>query len=316
MTKFLRPNKASLQNPQHYELIHAFLTVFADSGLTAAKLTALQAQLQTAFSDEDKYYMIARASEIIARRDRADRRRDNYYTRLHAVVNAFAGSGDETRDVAATSAKHWFDLYKVKTNAQIDVESGQLSNLITELESQDMQTAIAALGATYLYQQMKQAHDEVKSLRLEQGVEVSEKEIGALAAARRKCDQVYDELTYLIEAFSLVADDPAPYEAFIKKWNGTLKIYQDILDRKSGSGTSSASTKPSAGSGGSGDTGSGDSDGSGDSGDSGDSGNTGNSGDSGDSGDSGNSGTDGGGSSDPEPAPAPAPSDGGDDNGD
>ena len=36
-----------------------------------------------------------------------------------------------------------------------------------------------------------------------------------------------------IEAFATIADDPAPYEAFIKKWNGTLKIYQDILDRRS-----------------------------------------------------------------------------------
>ncbi|MGX8695827.1 MAG: hypothetical protein ACSW8D_05535, partial [Prevotella sp.] len=38
----------------------------------------------------------------------------------------------------------------------------------------------------------------------------------------------------LIESFSKVADDPTPYEAFIRKWNGSVKLYQDMLDRKSG----------------------------------------------------------------------------------
>jgi hypothetical protein len=60
---------------------------------------------------------------------------------------------------------------------------------------------------------------------------------GALVAARKACDALYDELTYLIEAFEKTADTPAPYEDFIRQWNGTLKIYQDMLDRKSGSST-------------------------------------------------------------------------------
>ena len=58
-----------------------------------------------------------------------------------------------------------------------------------------------------------------------------------MAAARKECDRLYDDLTYLIEAFSMTADNPEPYEAFIKQWNGTLKIYQDMLDRKSGTGS-------------------------------------------------------------------------------
>ena len=69
MGKFSRPNKASLRNPQHYEFINAFLTTLADSGLSAAKITAMVAQLSTAFSEEDRLYMIARASEIIAQRN-------------------------------------------------------------------------------------------------------------------------------------------------------------------------------------------------------------------------------------------------------
>lgn len=102
-----------------------------------------------------------------------------------------------------------------------------------------MQAALTTLGGTYLFQQMKAAHEQVQSIRLQEGAEQSEKVTGALVAARKACDEIYDKITYLIEAYTLTADNPAPYDAFITLWNGTLKIYQDILDRKSGSTGSS-----------------------------------------------------------------------------
>jgi hypothetical protein len=222
-------------NAQHYEFMDVFITVLVEAGFTAAKITALLSQQQTAFSEEDRWYMIARASEIIALREAADKRRDNFYGRVHAIIKAWAGSGVAEMEAAATMLKKIFDIYKVNTSAQIDAESGQLDNLITDLSTADMQTALQTLGIKPLYQQMVTAHQETKSYRLEQGAEESEKVRGALRNARKECDRLYDELTYLIEAFAKTADNPEPYEAFIRKWNGTLKIYQDMLDRKSGS---------------------------------------------------------------------------------
>ena len=233
MGQFLRPNKSKLKNAQHFSFIEAFLTLMNQQGFTAAKITALLAQLQEAFQEEDRWYMIARSSELIAQRDEADRRRDGYYARIHAIIRAWAGSSMEVFDAAATRLKKKFDLYKVKTSAQMDEETGQLDNLIRDLSTEQMQADLTALSLAWMYQQMVEAHEQVKSIRLEEGTEVSEKVPGALAAARKACDKIYDELTYLIEAFSLTADDPAPYETFITKWNGTLKIYQDMLDRKS-----------------------------------------------------------------------------------
>ena len=235
MGKFLRPSKASLRNPQHYEFFHAFLTALADSGLSSAKILALIGQLTAAFNDEDRWYMISRSSEIIAQRDAADRRRGTFYMRLHKLVTAWAGSGNATYDAPATLLKKDFDLYKVQTGAQLEVESGQMSNLITELLKPDRQEALATLNGQYLFTEMKSSNELVKSLRLDQGVEVSQRVYGALPAARKVCDRLYDELTYLIEAFSKTADDASVYEAFITRWNGTLKIYQDMLSRKQGS---------------------------------------------------------------------------------
>lgn len=249
MTKFLRPNKASLKNAQHFEFIDAFITVLAAAGLSSTKIAALLSELQTAFGEENRLYMIARASEIIAQRDEADRDRDDKYSRLHAIIRAWAGSGNPTLDAAATAVKKPFEMYKVKTAAQIDEESGQLDNLITDLSTSAMQQNLTTLGVMWLYEQMVSAHQLTKSLRLEQGVEESVKLTGALKAARQACDALYDKITYMIEAFTLTADDPAPYEAFIKLWNGTLKIYQDMLDRKSGTTSSGGSSSNNGGSG-------------------------------------------------------------------
>ena len=239
MRNFLRHNKNNLTTAQHYEFMDVFITVLTEAGFTAAKITALLSQLRTAFAEEDRCYMVARASEIIALREAADKRRDNFYGRVHAVIKAWAGSGIAAMEPSANMLKKVFDLYKVSTSAQVDEESGQLDNLITDLSTTEMQSALQTLGVMPLYQTMVEAHQETKSYRLEQGAEESEKVTGALRKARKDTDGLYDELTYLIEAFTKTADDPAPYEAFIKKWNGTLKIYQDMLDRKSGSTTNS-----------------------------------------------------------------------------
>ena len=247
MAKFLRPNRVALMNAQHYEFMDVFITVLVEAGFTAAKIAALLSQLQTAFSEEDRLYMIARASEIIALRDAADKRRDNFYGRVHAVIKAWAGSGVAEMDAAATLLKKVLDLYKLSTSAQLEVESGQMDNVITDLSAANMQAALQTLGIIPLYQAMVTAHQEVKSYRLEQGQEESEKVVGALRNARKECDRLYDEVTYLIEAFQQTADNPEPYEAFIRKWNGTLKIYQDILDRKSG-GSTSGTANPDSGS--------------------------------------------------------------------
>jgi hypothetical protein len=247
MSKFLRPNKASLKNGQHFSFMQAFVTVLEQQGFTASKITALKTQLLAAFEAENNCYMLARTSELIAQRDEADRRRDNYYSRLHAIVRAWAESGDPDMEAAANVLIKVFKLYKLKTSAQMDDETGVMENLITDLSTTANLAHMATLHVSWLFQQMCQGHEDVKSIRLQEGAEVSERELGALVTARKECDRLYDELTYLIEAFEKTADDAAPYTAFISLWNGTLKIYQDMLDRKSSSNSSSSSSSQQGG---------------------------------------------------------------------
>lgn len=211
----------SLENrpPEAWEtaFIQAFITALTAAGFTAQKIAAKLALLVSAFAEEDRYYMMASASEIVAQREQADQVRDRFYTRLRRLILAWAGSGMEGLDAAATALLRPFDLYKVKINAQMDEETGQLENLITDLSTAEMQTRLATIGGTYLFQQMVEAHSQVKALRLEQGVEQSQKVQGALASARKTCDALYDEQTALVEAFAVTADDSTPYETFIRQ---------------------------------------------------------------------------------------------------
>ena len=239
MGKFLKPVKQKLKNAQHYSLMEAFKTVLVTAGFTGTKIEQLVTVLISSFSEEDRCYMMARASEIIKRRDEADKRRDTLYTKLHALVRLWLGSGNADLEAAAEVLIRVFRLYKVNTQAQIDEQTGQMDNLINDLSAATMQVHIQTIGGMWLFDQMVTANNQVKTIRLEQGVEVSERVAGALEKARKASDAAYDNVIAMIEALSLTADDASQYEAFIKQWNGTLKIYQDMLDRKSGSGKDS-----------------------------------------------------------------------------
>lgn len=247
MNKFLRPNKTKLKNAQHYSLMEAFKTVLTAAALAGVKLQTLVTAWLACFDDENRCYMVARASEIIKRRDEADKRRDTLYTKLLQLVKVWLNSGNTTMEAAAEALIQIFRLYKVNTQAQIDEQTGQMDNLIIDISTTEMQAHLETLGAMWLFNQMVEAHEQVKAIRLEQGLEMSEKVVGALETARKASDAAYDNVLAMIEALSLTADDTAPYEAFIKQWNGTLKIYQDILDRKSGSDSSSSSSSQQGG---------------------------------------------------------------------
>ena len=222
-----------MTNAKHFAFIEAFITLLTAAGFTSQKILDALALIKAKFAVERRWYGQFRASETIALRMAADHRRDSFYSRLRRIVLGWAGSGMEQLDHAATELKRIFDLYRVNTKAQLEDETGQLDNFIKDLETDEMQGYIALLNATYLFQEMKSANEQVKSLRLAEGIEASGKMRRALATARQECDLVYDSILKLIEASSLVAADNAPYEQFIIKWNGTIKIFRKSTERKS-----------------------------------------------------------------------------------
>ena len=111
-----------------------------------------------------------------------------------------------------------------------------MTNLAHDLSTEAMLARIATIGGSQLFQEMVEANDEVKSFRLSEGDKKSQKVMAALEKARKATDEAYDNLCEAIEGGAAFADDPTPYEAFITEWNGTIKLYQDEIDRKGGKG--------------------------------------------------------------------------------
>ena len=247
MSQFLALQKWKLKNSQHFDFIEAFITVLTQAGFAAQRIQTLLALLLERHGVEDSWFKRTRTSEIIARRNEADMRRDDRYARLHRLVNVWAGSGILTLDEAATILKKSFTLYKLDTKSQVNEESGTMTNLANDLSTPENLARIEAIGGTQLFNEMVEANNQVKAIFLEQGAEESEKVLAALQNARKDTDETYDQICAYIEASELTADDPAPYTAFIKLWNGTVKLYQDMLDRKSSSNSSSSSSSQQGG---------------------------------------------------------------------
>ena len=232
MKKFIRIVKKNLQKGQHYSLMDAFKTMLAETNFTNGRLAALIATFHERFGKEDLWFAYARTSEVIARRRAADNRRDKFYSKLYALVRVWYESEVPEKEQAATALRKVFKQYKLNVADQLDAESGGLEIIIEVLSTDEMQAHIQTLGGKWLFDEMKASHESFKLLRMEQAEEESKKVVGALVKARKACDAAYDDIIRTIEAAAIVADDPAPYEAFIKRWNGALKNYSDILSRK------------------------------------------------------------------------------------
>jgi len=314
MAKFLALRKDRMKNSMHYDFVESFITVCTAHGFEAEKILTLLAALQAKFADEDALYMHVRASDVIARRQEADKRRDLMYGRLHRLVLVWAGTGIANLDDAATELKKIFDLYKLDTRAQINEESGAMTNLASDLSTTENLARIETIGGTALFNAMVAANEQVKSLRLEEGIEESQKVSEALKKARKATDEAYDALCDKIEGGASFADDPTPYTTFIDTWNGTISLYREALnghttaseddDNNGGStdnggstGNGGSDSGNGSGSGDNGGSGSGSGSGSGDNGGSG-SGSGSGSGDNGGGDNGGGSGDNGGGGSD------------------
>lgn len=232
MSKFIKIVKKNLQKGQHYSLMDAFKTRLSETEFTNGRLTVLIETFHERFEKENFWFAYSKASEVIARRRAADKRRDKFYSKLYALVRVWYESEEPAMEQAATALRKVFKQYRLNVADQLDAETGGLEIIIEVLSTAEMQAHIETLGGKWLFDEMKASHELFKELRMEQSEEESRKVTGALVKARKACDAAYDDIIRTIEAAAIVADDPAPYEAFIKSWNGMLMAYRDILNRK------------------------------------------------------------------------------------
>lgn len=234
MGKFVKIDKKALTSGQHYSFIKAFNNVAVNDDITNQKYIAAIRALHQALQKEDECLKMAQGSELTKQLKAQDLIRDHNLGWMKRIVTVWVESGLEPEATAAAGLQRLVKLYKIDVNAQLDEESGLIDNLMKDIvDTPDLWQATETLNVRRFVQAIDQANGQVKELLAQRGRESSEKVVGALKAARAESDAQYNALCDLIESFSLVADDPAPYEAIIKEWNATIERYKDMLKRKS-----------------------------------------------------------------------------------
>lgn len=234
MGKFVKIDKKALTIGQHFSFTVAFDDLVAGLETESRKILAAAGALHQACIQEDKCLKLAQGSEWTAKIKAADLERDHNYGWLKRIVAVWVESGLEPEATAAAGLQKLVKLYKIDVNAQMDEESGLIDNFATDVAaSQTLMAALDTLNVKRFYTGLTQANLNVKNMLAERGRESSEKVVGALKTARAETDAAYNTLCDLLESFSLVAEDPAPYEAVIKEWNATVERYKDMLKRKS-----------------------------------------------------------------------------------
>ena len=240
--KFQRPNKAALTNAQYFSFVTAFVELLDTAAFTANAVVARKTALEQQLAQVDKYLKIQQGSYLSQQIYDADHRGDLAYGTAHSVVKAWLGKEFQPQAEAAEMLNRVFKLYKINTAAQYDEQWGLVGNFLTDIQKPEMAAHIATLGIGQPLQVLAESYTQMKALIRQRDDETNGKAKGALAQARKDCDQAYNQMLDIIEAAALMADDATPYYEFITRWNTALTRYtQQIIDRKgngTGTGTS------------------------------------------------------------------------------
>ena len=235
--KFKRPDKSRLTNAQYFSFMTAFVELLDTAAFTANAVVARKTALEQQVAQVDKYLKIQQGSYLSQQIYDADHRGDLAYGTAHAIVLAWLGKEFQPQAEAAEMLNRVFKLYKIDTGAQYDEQWGLVGNFLTDIQKPEMAAHIATLGIGQPLQVLAESYTQMKALIRQRDDETNGKAKGALAQARKDCDQAYNQMLDIIEAAALMADNATPYYEFITRWNTALTRYsQQIIDKK-GTGT-------------------------------------------------------------------------------
>lgn len=232
MQRFYTLDKSKLTNGQHFAFMTAFVQDLRKIEEAPAKMKAVIDVMASALAEEDKYIKMEQGSLLTEKIYEADGLRDNGYRKFRDIVKVWAGSGMEPQAKAAEALDRVINTYRLNIAAQMDDESGLMTNLLTDISTTEMQANVEAIGATNFVAHMRQGNEQVVALLKQRDEEKSGKAAGALRQARLNTDKAYANVVEAVEAFNYTVGG---YDEVITKWNATIDRYQEMLNRKTGS---------------------------------------------------------------------------------
>ena len=174
-----------MPNGAHFTYMELTIERIEEDETVKAKIAAELATLKSAFQVEDDCLKISQKNVLTNRIDSADTRRDGYYSGYKGTVKGFLKlPAGEMLDAALALDQHMTD-YKIDTRAQLDRQTGMMTNFIADLETR-FATQVELLGLTSFVTNMKEANDEVRALLKEQRLERDGRDEGGAPGDRRR----------------------------------------------------------------------------------------------------------------------------------
>lgn len=233
MGEFLTINKSKMTNADHFNFMEEFKLSLSSVDISDnAKLTAAFGEFNDAFTEEDNYYMLSRANQFTDDINKVDNERDNAYSTIRNIATAWSNCfvmSDE--QAAGQKIKNIIDVYNIDINKRSSTETAQITNLVADLQSANMAANITLLKLTDILLYLSDKNEEFKGLILQRNAINAQKQNGALRNARNIIDEKYDALVQLIEAYSVILDNPEGYNNFINAWNINIERYRRILNK-------------------------------------------------------------------------------------
>lgn len=235
MAKFKKAVRKNLRNGAHFSVDEAFLAKLKGLKTSNSKLTPQVTAFEAAVGEEDANLKIATGSDISEPLQNADAKRDKLYSTFKQIVGLWYGLESSAQHASAAPLQKVIELYKIDTKSQYDQETGMLTNFITDVRAGDNAAALEALQLTQVVADMETQNNLVKTLLADRSKERSAKVLGALKEIRNKTDELYEQITAMIEAIGLMFPDDLNIPAFINEWNAELDRIKQQTQRKASS---------------------------------------------------------------------------------
>ena len=217
-------NESKLPNGAHFNYMQATIERVETDNVAKAKVPSELAALKSAFAVEDECLNVSRKNPLSDPIAEADARRDGYYTGYKNAVRGFLQLPEGDLLTAAKALWQHIADYKIDTKAQLDKETGMLTNFIDDLEGK-YKEQVALLGLKPFVDNLKTANEQTRELLMRRDTDNAAKTVGATKSARRDVDAAYRKLIAKINAYATL-DETGELAPFIDAMNAQILRYR------------------------------------------------------------------------------------------
>lgn len=200
---------ANLRLLEFYETISLLYAKLSETTFESEKIQAVLGILKNRLDALDESLVLVRGSELTPEVESLDAGRDAAFITLISLVRALAKSPDDELSAAATALLSLMERYGKDLYRQPYLqESGNIANLIQDLESASYASRIETLGLKKSVETLKKVNEDFDSLYSARLSEKSSLDKGVAKARRDDLQKAFEQFCEMVNAGIVWQDDP------------------------------------------------------------------------------------------------------------